>query len=283
MSVSLATSTLCTVWPLISMPRIWAAFASASSGPVASLTPPALPRPPVLTWALMTTTGEPSAAYRSAMALACAGVDATAPSGMGTPYSAKSSFASCSNRSTPLVLASSSRLVLLPALGRPSGLPAVRAAPDAPDAPGAQRRPHPVHDLLRRRSWREDPRHAHPLQLADVLVRDDAAAEHDDVGGVVLLQQLEHPGELGHVRPRHDLLGGLVQARVDDLDPGVAQRPGHHFRAAVVTVEPRLGDDHADRGLALWLRCHNRSVAVPAARVRSGRPNRRTTNQPWIP
>ncbi len=39
----------------MSMPRIAAAFSAASSGVSASLTPPALPRPPVFTWALTTT------------------------------------------------------------------------------------------------------------------------------------------------------------------------------------------------------------------------------------
>ena len=41
--------------PLMSMPRIAAATRSASSALEASFTPPALPRPPTRTWALMTT------------------------------------------------------------------------------------------------------------------------------------------------------------------------------------------------------------------------------------
>src|SRR5213078_1260635 len=44
-----------------------------------------------------------------------------------------------------------------------------------------------------------------------------------------------------------DLLGRLVQAGVDDLHPGVTQRAGDDLRAAVVTVEPGLGDDDAQR------------------------------------
>ena len=59
MSLASVTSTRCTVWPLMSMPRIAAAFSRASSGVLASFTPPALPRPPVFTWAL-TTTAVPS-------------------------------------------------------------------------------------------------------------------------------------------------------------------------------------------------------------------------------
>ena len=83
-----AISTRLTVRPLISMPRIAPACASASSGVFASLTPPALPRPPAFTCALTTTTPSSSAA-----ALASAGVWATIPSVTGTPCLAKSSFA----------------------------------------------------------------------------------------------------------------------------------------------------------------------------------------------
>src|SRR6185295_13846959 len=55
MSAVSVTITLCTVWPLMSMPRMSVARACASSAPSASLTPPALPRPPTLTCAFTTT------------------------------------------------------------------------------------------------------------------------------------------------------------------------------------------------------------------------------------
>ena len=55
MSLASVINTRCTVWPLMSSPRMAAAFSCASSGVLASFTPPALPRPPVLTWALTTT------------------------------------------------------------------------------------------------------------------------------------------------------------------------------------------------------------------------------------
>ena len=64
-----STSTRCTVWPLMSMPRIARAASAASSGVRATFTPPALPRPPTLTCALTTTTPP----IRSAIALACSG------------------------------------------------------------------------------------------------------------------------------------------------------------------------------------------------------------------
>ena len=59
MSAAGATSTLRTVMPLMSMPRIELATRSASSVLAASFTPPALPRPPTRTWALMTTDPTP--------------------------------------------------------------------------------------------------------------------------------------------------------------------------------------------------------------------------------
>src|SRR5688572_24603903 len=81
MSAAGTTSTLCTVSPLICMPRIAVACAFASAASLPSLTPPALPRPPVWTCAL-TTTVPPS---RLAIASTSAGVAATSPSGVGTP------------------------------------------------------------------------------------------------------------------------------------------------------------------------------------------------------
>ena len=42
-----------------------------------------------------------------------------------------------------------------------------------------------------------------------------------------------------------DLLRSLVQTGVDDLHPCVAESPGDDLRAAIVTVQARLGDDYA--------------------------------------
>ena len=77
--------------------------------------------------------------------------------------------------------------------------------------------------------------------------------------GPALAQLLHDPREQRHVGARWqrqpdrvgvlldrglgDLLGRLVQARVDDLEPGVAQRPGDHLGPAVVPVETGLRDD----------------------------------------
>ena len=67
--------------PLMSMPRIAAATVSASSADPASFTPPALPRPPTRTCALITTRSAPPARIRSAAARASAGVLATSQPG----------------------------------------------------------------------------------------------------------------------------------------------------------------------------------------------------------
>ena len=64
------------------------AFCSASAGSSASFTPPALPRPPVSTWAF-TTTWPPSSV---AAARASAGVVASRPSDTGMPKRLKSSL-----------------------------------------------------------------------------------------------------------------------------------------------------------------------------------------------
>ena len=100
-----------------------------------------------------------------------------------------------------------------------------------------------------------------------------------------LAQQLDDPREQGHVgagqdrqadrvgvlldRRLDDLLGRLVQAGVDDLHAGVAQRAGDHLGPAVVAVQARLGDDDAERRL----RCSRPSVpaGVRKGRCRRGR------------
>ena len=64
MSEASVTNTRCTMCPLMSSPRMASAFSRASSGVEASFTPPALPRPPVFTWAFTTTAVPNSAADR---------------------------------------------------------------------------------------------------------------------------------------------------------------------------------------------------------------------------
>ena len=89
MSCAGATRTFSTGSPLISMPRMADAFSRASAGPAASFTPPALPRPPACTCALMTTRPP----RREAIASASSGVAATSPPGTGIPCARKISLA----------------------------------------------------------------------------------------------------------------------------------------------------------------------------------------------
>src|SRR6266508_2110840 len=233
MSAVSASITLCTVWPLMSMPRMSAARACASSGPAANLTPPALPRPPTFTCAL-TTTRPPS---RSAIARASCAVVATPPPSTGSPCRANSSRPWYSYRSTGILFAVGSRPqpsdTLQEAVWR------TRKSCRAPSLchGGPDVRPYPVHNGLSGGAGREDLRHAEPLQLGDVGVGDDAPAEDDDVARLPLAQQLDDPAEERHVSAGehrqadrvgvllqgglHDLLGRLVQPGVDDLHAGI--------------------------------------------------------------
>ena len=72
----------------MSIPRIAPAFCSASARSPASLIPPALPRPPIRTWALITTGYASSSAASTASSTVAAG----RPSGTGTPCARKSCF-----------------------------------------------------------------------------------------------------------------------------------------------------------------------------------------------
>src|SRR5580693_8714724 len=90
-----------------------------------------------------------------------------------------------------------------------------------------------AHDVFGRGAGKEDGVDAGLLQALLVLLRDDAAREHQDVFAAVLAQQARHLGQQAVVRPgedrepdrvdvlldgRHrDLLRRLAQAGVDDL------------------------------------------------------------------
>src|SRR5581483_4983459 len=137
-------------------------------------------------------------------------------------------------------------------------------------------------DVLRRRAGREQLLDAHGLQRRDVLGRDDAAAEHRDVVGPLLPEQLEHAleeivvGAREHAeadgvgvllqRGGDDLLGRLVQARVDHLEARVAQRARDDLGAAVMAVEAGLRDDDTDGA------CLSHRASPSAARRRSPTP-----------
>src|SRR5215831_5972493 len=63
---------------------------------------------------------------------------------------------------------------------------------------------HEAHDVLRGGPGPEQLLDAHLLELRHVLGRDDAAAEHRDVVGALLLQQVEHGLEQIVVRAGQD-------------------------------------------------------------------------------
>src|SRR3954453_24216583 len=155
MSAASATSTVWTVSPLICIPRIARACSSASCGVAANLTPPALPRPPALTWAL-TITGPPSC---SAAVRASSGVVTTTCRVTGTWYLPNSSLACHSNRSTRREVTDGERA------GRKWGLPSERVhhAPSA--CHRRRRRTRRVPQLLRGRDHEQ--RGAAPLHRAD--------------------------------------------------------------------------------------------------------------------
>ncbi len=124
------------------------------------------------------------------------------------------------------------------------------------------RAPNEVDDLRRRRARTEDAGDAELAQFLGVVVGDRAADHHDDVLDPVLAQELEDARYEGHVRAGEDrdadgvgvlldrglddLLGCLVEAGVDDLHAGIAERAGNDLGAAIVPIEARLRDDHAD-------------------------------------
>ena len=107
----------------------------------------------------------------------------------------------------------------------------------------------------------EDLGHAHLLQHRDVRLGDDAAHDDQDVVPALLREALDHPGDEGEVGPGQErqpdgvgillddrldhLVGRLVEARVDDLEPGVAQGPGDDLGTAVVAVQAGFGDYHS--------------------------------------
>src|SRR5205809_2495109 len=118
------------------------------------------------------------------------------------------------------------------------------------------------YDQAAGRSLRPKPRWSGATrpQLVHVARRNGAAHDHRDVAGAVVPQPVEHAtgeeqmGAGQHRQPDdvhvlldrrlHDLVRRPLESGVDHLDAGVAQGVGHDFRAAVVPVEPWLGDQH---------------------------------------
>src|SRR3954447_14087683 len=95
MSLAASTHTSCTVKPRMSMPTMLVACCCASLRSLATLMPPALPRPPICTCALITHGYPISSAASTASSTEVAG----RPEGTGTPWRANSCLPWYSSRS----------------------------------------------------------------------------------------------------------------------------------------------------------------------------------------
>src|SRR5712692_9496457 len=115
-------------------------------------------------------------------------------------------------------------------------------------------------DFLRGCSGEEHGSDAGLFQSRDVGLGDDAADQHGDLLHPLLAEQLHQLRAEGVVRAGEDRepddvhiflrcgrgyhLRGLAQTGVNHFHPGVAQRAGDNLSAAVVAVQPRLGNQH---------------------------------------
>src|SRR5580704_3347050 len=120
---------------------------------------------------------------------------------------------------------------------------------------------HPLHDILGRSARRKDLLDPKCLELARILVGDDAAAEDRNVARAALGQQANDLRKQRHVSARQnaqadridvllhrrlrDHLGRLMQSRIDHFEAAVAQCARDDLRAAIVTVEARLRHQNA--------------------------------------
>src|SRR5688500_1106528 len=122
--------------------------------------------------------------------------------------------------------------------------------------------PDEVDDLLHGGPGQKYPAHADLLEFRDIDAGNDAADDHENVVQTFLLEQRHdagtdmHVGAGQHRQPyhvrillkgrRHDLLGRLPQACVNDLHTCVAQGACDDPGATVVPIESGLGDYHAN-------------------------------------
>jgi len=119
----------------------------------------------------------------------------------------------------------------------------------------------PLTDRLQRRPRAEHLAHTLFFQRARIGVGNHATAEDENVTQVAAAQFLHHAREQREVRPGEerqadrvdvflqrrlgDLLGRLVQTRVDDLETVVPEGPRDGLGTTVVAVEAGLGDNYS--------------------------------------
>jgi hypothetical protein len=119
-----------------------------------------------------------------------------------------------------------------------------------------------IHDVLGGGAGEEDFGDTGFFEGGNVGFGDDAADENGDVAHAFVVEELHELGADGVVRAgedgeaddvdvflhggRGDHFGGLAQAGVNDFHAGITQGTGNYFCAAVVAIQPRLGDQHSD-------------------------------------
>src|SRR5512139_329255 len=128
-----------------------------------------------------------------------------------------------------------------------------------------------LHDVGGARSGSKYSSNTRLLQLWNVLLGDDAAADHEDVAQLLLLEQLHHAREKVGVYPAQTAqadnirvflegrvyhhLRCLPQSGVDDLHPGLGENARQELRPPIVAIQTRLRHDDLD----FLLGCHARS------------------------
>ncbi len=100
------------------------------------------------------------------------------------------------------------------------------------------------------------------LQLGDVFVGYDSADDEENVCKSGLSNAFNNLRNKRIMRPRQntqsyymdvflyrridDHIRSLVKTRIDDLESGVAKRPGNYFGATIVAIEPGLRHQYPD-------------------------------------
>lgn len=119
----------------------------------------------------------------------------------------------------------------------------------------------PLCDRFQRRTGTEDLGNSLLPQCSRIGIGDDAPSEDQGVTEVSTSQLFHHSREQCQVRSRQkrqtdgidiflksrlcDLFRRLMQTRVDDLEPMVAQCSCDGLRAAIVSVQTRFGNDYS--------------------------------------
>jgi len=139
---------------------------------------------------------------------------------------------------------------------------AIRFTKGVESAGGSQALVNEIDDVLRGRAREENFGNAGFFERGDVGFGDDAADENGNVVHALFLKKFHElraecivgARENGEANDVHvfldgsggDHLRGLAQPGVDDLHAGITQSASDHLGAAVVTIEPGLGNQYAD-------------------------------------